>query len=324
MTVPPPANRAGPATPVPAPAGPDRNDRVDPAKRPRNDAPRPPSAPIPAPSSRATTVKACDFLTKTDAEALLGATVQDRSQGFDCRFVETGWTNKPPMNKAIRFGVSEAAAPDPDAVIQLRRNAEQYLPPGGAIRDIGGFADAAYWLWIPGFGGTLTAFQRGTVTVSVNITGLPEQEALQKAEALASKPLGSSRPTGYAYRRAGPELRAASETPAAQPNRRPASATIRTFCSSDPDQPVIYVSAEFDSHFVTLGADEAIALALVGDDFGVFLEDTYKYQSAGKTPDCSHGFGTPETREDWGTKQKRTGKRIVETTWAPAGGTKQQ
>ena len=253
--------------------------------------------------------KACDFLIKSDAEALLGTSVQDRSQGFDCFFVQTGWTNKPPMNKAIRFGLSDAASSQPDAVIETRRNAEQYLPPGGAIRDISGFADAAYWLWIPGFGGTLTAFQGGKVIVSVNITGLPEEEALRKAEALASKPLGGSGPTGYAYSGVVPQLRASASAPV--------SPTPRTFCSSDPNQPVVYVSVEFDSHVATFGPDEAIELALVGDDFEVFLEDTYQYQSADADADCLHGFGMPETRADWEAKEKRAGKRIVETTWAP-------
>ena len=112
--------------------------------------------------------KACDFLTKSEAEVLLGTSVVDRSQGADCFFVETGWTNKPPKNRAIRFGLTESASPQPGAVVELRRNAEQYMPAGGGIRDVAEFADAAYWLWIPGFGGTLTAFRGGTMTVSVN------------------------------------------------------------------------------------------------------------------------------------------------------------
>ena len=254
------------------------------------------------------TRKACDFLSKADAEALLGTSVQDRSQGLDCFFVQTGWTNKPPMNKAIRFGLSDAASPQPDAVIDVRRNAEQYLPPGGAIREISDFADAAYWLWIPGFGGTLTAFQGGKVIVSVNITGLPEQEALRKAETLASKPLGGSGPTGYAYRGPAPQLRASAGAPA--------SPTVRTFCSSDPNQAVVYVSAEFGRQLTASVAEETIALALVGDDFQIFLEDTYHYRSDSDA-DCFHGFGMPESRADWEVKERRAGKRIVETTWTP-------
>lgn len=170
----------------------------------------------------APTRKACDFLTKADAEALLGATVQDRSQGADCLFVETGWTNKPPRNKAIRFGLTDSALPQPDEVVNLRRNNEQYLPPGGFIRDISGFADAAYWLWIPGFGGTLTAFRGGKTTVSVNITGLPEEEALRKAETLAARPLGGSGATGFAYNKPSPPARPptpAASTPAAAASR---------------------------------------------------------------------------------------------------------
>jgi hypothetical protein len=51
--------------------------------------------------------KACDFLSKADAEAILGQPAELRSNSFfDCWYVETGWTNKPPQNKIVSSSAS--------------------------------------------------------------------------------------------------------------------------------------------------------------------------------------------------------------------------
>jgi hypothetical protein len=159
--------------------------------------------------------RACDFLDKTQAAQILGVAVEDRSQGLDCWFVQTGWTNKLPNNKAIRFGLVYYPSQRPDDFIDTRKNSREYLPDGGALTEVGDFADAALWLWIRGFGGTLTAFKGGMIQASVNITGLPEDETLRQAKALAAKPLGGAAASGFAYRGwSKPDTRSAASSPA--------------------------------------------------------------------------------------------------------------
>jgi hypothetical protein len=207
---------------------------------------------------------ACDFLNKGEAERILGVAVENRSQGRDCWFVQTGWTNKPPNNKAIRFGLVYYPSQRPDDFIDTRKNSRDYLPPGGILTETD-FSDAALWLWIPGFGGTLTAFKSGMIQASVNITGVPEEGALREAKALASKPLGGGASTGYAYRgwtkpdsrtagaTAGPSA-ASAGAPAAAQGARPTAAGAPTSAAPAQAARTAITGTFADAPYLTVGA----------------------------------------------------------------------
>jgi hypothetical protein len=144
--------------------------------------------------------KACDFVTKADAESILGVAVEPREHdAFQCSFVSVGFTNKAPNNKQVRVKAWFWSSPQPKAFTEAKQGLAQFLRVGTAT-DIQGFADAALWFWTPGVpGGTLYAYKGGTVGVEITVSGLPEDVALRQAKVLASKPLGGTTPTGYAY-----------------------------------------------------------------------------------------------------------------------------
>ena len=54
----------------------------------------------------------CDYITKSDAEAILGTTVgPTRDDRFGCWFGQTGWQNEPPNNKSMRLNVWNWSSP---------------------------------------------------------------------------------------------------------------------------------------------------------------------------------------------------------------------
>ena len=102
--------------------------------------------------------KACDFLSKSEAESILGQPVEARGDGvYQCKYVETGWTNKPPKNKLVSFMASYSATPKANAYAETRKNLFDSPVPSMVVKDVPDFADAAIWMWIPGHGGTLYA-----------------------------------------------------------------------------------------------------------------------------------------------------------------------
>jgi len=161
------------------------------------------------PSPNAAPKKAgCDFLSKSDAESILGTPVESRaSSSAQCLF-DNG--NQAPNYKGVRFSVWYWASPKVNDLAERRKNIEDYPKWYAAgplsslvVKDVPDFADAAIWTWF-GNGGTLHAFKGGTIQVEASITGLPEDAALQQAKALAAKPLGGTAGTGYVY--AAPKL----------------------------------------------------------------------------------------------------------------------
>jgi len=143
--------------------------------------------------------KACDFVTKAEAESILGVAVEPRTQNaYQCAFAGVGFTNRPPNNKQVSVKVSFWTSPQPKAFADVKQGLAQFANRGTAT-DIANFADAALWFWAPGSGGTLYAYRSGTVGVEITVAGLAEDVALRQAKALASKPLGGTTPTGYAY-----------------------------------------------------------------------------------------------------------------------------
>ncbi|HKN88054.1 MAG TPA: hypothetical protein VJV04_14425, partial [Nitrospiraceae bacterium] len=61
------------------------------------------------------------------------------------------------------------------------------------------FADGAIWNWYQGHGGELFAYKAGMISVSIIVSGLPEDAAMEHAKRLATKILGGSASTGYVY-----------------------------------------------------------------------------------------------------------------------------
>jgi len=171
----------------------------------------------PPPQNVALNKKPCDFITKSDAESILGATVEARRDGpYECSFEEPGFTSKAPKNKQVSLSVWYSASPDPGQYAVMRKNIADHKDAAAVMKEVTDFADAAIWTWTPGWGGSLDAFSRGTIQVQITISGLPEDAALQNAKKLAARALGGAGKTGYAYARPG-------TAPAPMPVQSPAS-----------------------------------------------------------------------------------------------------
>jgi len=140
--------------------------------------------------------KACDFLSKEEAESILSQPVELKADyPKQCQYVEVGFTNKPPKNKLVSIGASTSSTPQPNEYVEAKKNAASFQE----VKEVSDVGDAAVWLWIPGFGGSLYAYKAGTITVAVIVNGLPEDTALQHAKTLAAKLLGGLAGTGYVY-----------------------------------------------------------------------------------------------------------------------------
>lgn len=107
-----------------------------------------------------------------------------------------------------------------------------------------------------------------------------------------------------------------------------AAATFRTFCFSDLDQPIVYVSQSFDTHIshAVPEGEEILDLAIIQIDFADFLINKYGYTRTKRETlaDCIEEYGSRDAseaqqrRSAWEVKERAAGKKIVETTWVPA------
>jgi hypothetical protein len=160
--------------------------------------------PAPASSARsqapgsvpAATGNACSFLTRPEAESILGESVVGQSNTDNhCGFVSVGLNAA--KRKQVQLNVNRSASPDANAVNATRaflaRESER-IRMNVRYVDLG---DAAIWTWSPGYG-TLHAFKGGTIAVVVAIGGLAEEAALQQAKKLAAGPLGGAGKSGDA------------------------------------------------------------------------------------------------------------------------------
>jgi hypothetical protein len=168
------------------------------------------------PQNIALNKKPCDFITKAEAESIVGASlVVRRNTDDECWYVESGFTDPAgPRNRQVFVNIWRSATPQRDDVSTTRANiaARQRT---AVTRDVPGFADAALWTWTPG-AGRLDAFKGGTIGVDVMVGGIAEGPALQHAKVLAARALGGAGKTGYAYARPG-------TAPAPMPAQSPAS-----------------------------------------------------------------------------------------------------
>jgi hypothetical protein len=144
--------------------------------------------------------KPCDVLTKAEAEAVMGQAADLRGNNpFDCWYVEAGWTNKPPKNKQVRLTAHTNATPQANELADSWKNMAAHPMPTRTSKPLPNFVDGAIWNWYQGHGGELFAFKAGMISVSVIVSGLPEDAAMHHAKRLAANMLGGSEATGYVY-----------------------------------------------------------------------------------------------------------------------------
>ena len=156
-----------------------------------------------AQGNAASNQKPCSFLTKSEAESILGHSMVLRSNNdYDCSFVQDGFTGGTgPNSKQISLSIWRWATPKPDDVNERRADIARDRMAHYVVTDVPDFADVAIWSWTPGWG-RLNAFKGGTIQVEVIISGLPESAALQNAKKVAARPLGGPAKTTYDYARA--------------------------------------------------------------------------------------------------------------------------
>jgi hypothetical protein len=186
--------------------------------------------------------KPCEVLTKAEAESIMGQPAEGRSSSpFDCWYVETGWTNKPPKNKQVRVTAHTNPTPQPNELADTWKNMADNPMQTRIAKNLPNFADGAIWNWYQGHGGELFAYKGGTISVNVIISGIPEETAIEHAKRLAAKMLGGSVGTGYVYNQ--PKIMPRIDKPAvasadAMPPEKPASVTSlpggKTFAEAVP------------------------------------------------------------------------------------------
>jgi TPR repeat protein len=153
---------------------------------------------------------ACELLSKADAEAVLGVTLQTPKPTapfrslLDPDFTKgtpeqgCGFTNfvpnqpKPPKVVAVGVEVRYSSTPDAHAVDETHRQVDTrtYDHP----TDLPGLGDAAFWIGPPN-NVTLFVFLGGTTRLMIG----PSEIGLEQEKALAAKAIVALRKTGFAY-----------------------------------------------------------------------------------------------------------------------------
>jgi TPR repeat protein len=153
---------------------------------------------------------ACELLSKADAEAVVGTTLQppkpdapfrslldaDFTEGTPeqgCSFTNLVYNQpKPPKVVAFDFEVRYSPTPDAHAVDEAHKQVDTrtYDHP----TDLPGLGDAAFWIGAPN-NVTLFVFVGGTTRLMIG----PSDIGLEQEKALAAKALAALRKTGFAY-----------------------------------------------------------------------------------------------------------------------------
>lgn len=140
--------------------------------------------------------KPCEFITKAEAESILGQTVQlSKDNAYQCLFVEPGFINRAPKNKQVSLSIWRSQTPLPNDWEERRKDLLNQKPPQVA-QELTDFADGAMWSPVAG---AFYAFKGGTIQVAVTITGIPEAAALQNGRTIAARVFGGPARTGYVY-----------------------------------------------------------------------------------------------------------------------------
>jgi hypothetical protein len=143
----------------------------------------------------------CNSLTKAEAESILGEpVVQQASSPLLCRYIQNGYAGGTgPNNKQVSLAIAHSQSPSAEGVKSRRAAiARDTALEGVEVRDVTDFADAALWSWTTRWG-RLNAFKSGNIEAQVTVAGIDEAPALQNAIKLATRLLGGSVKTGYAY-----------------------------------------------------------------------------------------------------------------------------
>ena len=213
-------------------------------------------------SSMSPNGNACEFLSKAEAESILGTPVKLHAQNpYECWYV--GSVNWPVNNKMVHLVAGILSSPDPNSYVESKKawTTPPYGDPGAVITDIPNFEDAALWTWA-GTGGTLGAFKGGTISVNVTVVGIPEAPALRAAKALTAKVLGGTVGTGYVYLGAPKSnVAAAQAAPAAHRVRKTARVAVQARQSASNGLFGAYcvagISNEIDSFSDAFGTPES-------------------------------------------------------------------
>jgi hypothetical protein len=144
---------------------------------------------------------ACNVITRVEAEAVLGVSIDPPEPGRAlCRYQEPGYGTDSSKRKQVTIGIWRSTAASPEDV-NNRRNAiikdKSLLPV--SYKELPDFGDAALWVWAGGYYGALYAYRGGTVEVAVKISGVAENVALSTAKTFAARALGGVSKTGYVY-----------------------------------------------------------------------------------------------------------------------------
>ncbi len=145
----------------------------------------------------------CELITKAEAESVVGGKLEGPQlspRGTLCKFTEAGYGDSDAKNKMVTIGLFTSAAPDPGAVNMRRQFVLQdksLLPV--VSRELPGIGDAAIWVWAGGYFGALYTFKGGKLEVAVKISGAKEEAALAAAKKFATRALGGTGSSGFAY-----------------------------------------------------------------------------------------------------------------------------
>jgi hypothetical protein len=121
-------------------------------------------------------------------------------KGTVCNYLEPGFGEIDSRNKLVSIGLFYSESPDPEAVNERRQfiiRDRSLLPV--ITTEVSNFGDAAIWVWAGGYFGALYAFKGGTTEVTVKISGIPEEAALEAAMEFAARALGGTGKSGYVY-----------------------------------------------------------------------------------------------------------------------------
>src|SRR3954471_7397727 len=115
----------------------------------------------------------CSFLSKAEAESILGEpVVQQASSASLCRYIQNGYAGGTgPNNKQLSLAIAHSPSPNADGVNSRRTTiARDPALIGVTVRDVTEFADAALWSWTAGWG-RLNSFKDGTIEAQVTVAG---------------------------------------------------------------------------------------------------------------------------------------------------------
>jgi hypothetical protein len=152
---------------------------------------------------------ACSYITKAEAEAVVGATLEPGvadAKARSCRYLEPGYGLEPGKpKKQVSIALSRSYFQNAsDVSIRWQAIEDDHTLSPMVVHELQNFGDAALWVWAGGYYGILYAFKDGSSEVAVRISGIEEQAALAAAKKFAARALGGSGTTGYKY--APPEM----------------------------------------------------------------------------------------------------------------------